>query len=1117
MNNYDLLISRLDAFIRKFYANKVIRGSLVFLICLLFYILTVSVGEYYLYMPVWLRVTIVSLFVVLGMAALIVWIIIPLTKMARLGKTISHEQAADIVGKHFPEVSDKLLNILQLKRDAADTHASRDLINASIDQKAKQISVVPFTQAVDFSRNKKFLPYLLPLLLIGIFILVAAPNVFNDASKRLLQPTKQFEKPAPFSFNIKSLPLQVVRNADYTLVVETKGSALPAEMFVSLGNEQLPMQALGNNTFQYVFKNITEPVNFRLQAAGFYSQDYTIKVVQKPVLKAFKVQVHYPAYTGHKDEMRNSLGDMTLPVGTTVSWAFMADYTDAASIRFGSGAPLSVPGKANMFAYQYRFMNDTSYMFTLNNTKNNIADSYRYQVQVIPDQYPVVQVQQFKDTVSGKQIVLNGTAGDDYGISRVLFHYDIANGNGKPISSKVVVLKITAGALTSFQHYFDIESLNLQPGQKLSYYVEAWDNDGVHGSKAARSEVMTYEMYDAKQVDSAMNANSQQINSGLSNSSQKTQQLENEYKDAQSKMLESENMDWEQQQSLQQMQQKQLQLQNQLENVKKRFDEQTKQSEQKKYSDDIKDKQQELEKQLDNLLNNELKEEMKKLQELMQKLNKDQAIQAMQQMQEDNKLMNMDMQRMQELMKKLEAQMRMEDMANKMDDLAKKEGDLKKATDQKSKDNQALAKQQQDIKKELDKAMQQDMKELQQSAKDSKQESLDKEQQQGKQAQQQMQQSEEQLNDQQNSKAGKAQSQAQQNLQDMASSLRAKANGQDMEKIDKDIHAVRQILTNLIRLSFDQEDLMGSVQHTSPTTQAYVTNAQKQNSLHSNSQMIRDSLFELSKDNFKLAATINKETTEIERNMQNATKALEDRRIGDAATRQQYVMTHTNNLALMLNEALTNLMAMKAQSQQPGNGSCSNPGGKKPKPGAGKQMSDIITQQQQLGNAMQQMAGSGQSKSGKNGKQGNGENGDAEQLARLAAQQAAIRRQLQDLSSLLNSNGMGNSKELRDLQQKMDKSETDLVNRRLSGELLQRQREIETRLLEAQKSMREQEQDDKRSSHTAPEISRPVPPELQKYLTDRKQLLELYKTVPPQLKPYYRKMVENYYQAIGNK
>ena len=70
MNNYEWLISRLDAFIRKYYANKVIRGSLVFISCLLFYILTVSVGEYYLYLPVWSRVTIVSAFVTLGLSAL---------------------------------------------------------------------------------------------------------------------------------------------------------------------------------------------------------------------------------------------------------------------------------------------------------------------------------------------------------------------------------------------------------------------------------------------------------------------------------------------------------------------------------------------------------------------------------------------------------------------------------------------------------------------------------------------------------------------------------------------------------------------------------------------------------------------------------------------------------------------------------------------------------------------------------------------------------------------------------------------------------------------------------------------------------------------------------------
>jgi len=186
-------------------------------------------------------------------------------------------------------------------------------------------------------------------------------------------------------------------------------------------------------------------------------------------------------------------------------------------------------------------------------------------------------------------------------------------------------------------------------------------------------------------------------------------------------------------------------------------------------------------------------------------------------------------------------------------------------------------------------------------------------------------------------------------------------------------------------------------------------------------------------------------------------------------------------------------------------------------------LSDIITQQKQLGESMQKAQkpggskeGGGQGGQGGQGKSGaNGENGDAEQLARMAQQQASIRRKLQELTTLLNSKGIGASKEMRELEQKMDKNETDLVNRRLTSELMMRQKEITSRLLEVEKSMREQDQDDKRSSKTAQEPSRPVPPALEKYVTDQKQLLELYKTVPPQLKPYYKDMVENYFHLIG--
>jgi hypothetical protein len=339
---------------------------------------------------------------------------------------------------------------------------------------------------------------------------------------------------------------------------------------------------------------------------------------------------------------------------------------------------------------------------------------------------------------------------------------------------------------------------------------------------------------------------------------------------------------------------------------------------------------------------------------------------------------------------------------------------------------------------------------VQQLAKETKEKDrLEKEEQKGKEAQEEMKESEEELNEKQNGKSSKSQDQAAENLEQMAKSLREKAAGMDMEQIELDIKATRQILSNLIRLSFAQEDLMDKVKRTQPSATAYIVNQEEQNRLHRNSKMIRDSLYELSKRIAKLAPTINKNTTDLERRMQKAVTNLENRRVDLAVTDQQYVMTYTNNLALLLNELLSNLMQMQSEGKKPGGpGMCKKPGGQK-SPGSGSQLSDIISEQQQLGEGMQKMQkpggkkpggeqgkqpgeGKGQQagKSGQSGKGGNGsgegsegedgENGDSEKLAKLAQKQAAIRRQLADLASQLNSKGLGNfAKELRELEQKL--------------------------------------------------------------------------------------------------
>jgi len=1149
MNHYHWLLSRLDAFIRKYYANQLLRGFLILLSAVLFFVLTVSVSEYYLYLPVWLRTTLAVLFLGAGALALVLYIIRPLVKMARLGKTLSREEAAVIVGKHFPEIEDKLLNILQLGKANSNATESRELIEASINQKASQLSVVPITRAVDFSKNKKYLPFLLPLLLVGLFLLIAAPNVFRDASERLLQPTKEFQKPAPFSFRIQNENLQAVRNSDFALEVKMEGNALPAEVFVELQGERLPMSKLDHHRFQYAFRNMTEDVSFRFFAAGFYSEPHTIKVVQKPLLNAVRINISYPAYTGRKNEIRQSLGDLTLPQGTVVGYAIQATYTDEAFFVWNSQSSFPLKKQGNAFLAQQRFMQDTGYVLSLRNKQSKVPEDFKYKVQVIPDQFPAIQLEEFKDSITGTQLLLSGIASDDYGIRNIAFQYTVTGPDKKVVKQKSVALPHSAGVLSPFQYYFDVAPLQLQPGQELNYFVEVWDNDGVNGSKSARSQVMTYRLYNAQQVDSVLQENAQQISSGLSQSAQQNKQLQQAFQDLQSKMLEGNKSSWESKQDISDLLKTQLDVQKKLEDAKKRFEENKKQSERKDYSEDVRQKQEALQKQMDNLLNKELQEQLKKLQELMDKLNQQDAQKKVQELQQQNKLFNMDMERLQELMKDLEQQLRMEDLANKMDELAKKQGELKDQTQKQSKDNQSLKKEQEQLQKELNQAMKEDFKEIKENDKqDGKSPDMQKTEELGKDAGQEMQQSQQQLDQNNNSKSQQNQSKAQQNLQQMAQQLRSQAGGMNLPQIEIDIKATRQILSNLMRLSFDQENLMGSVRNTPASSPQYLSNQSEQGRLHRNSQMIRDSLFVLSKRIFQLAATVNKETAALEENMKSATSALEDRSVGVAQTRQQYVMMHTNNLALMLNEILSNLLQMQSQAMQPGSGSCSKPGGMSPKPGAGKQLSDIITGQQQLGNAMQQMQQSrgGKQQGGKEGKEGgkegqdgkqagkqgengaggggsgsgsegNNEYGDAEQLARLANQQAALRRQIQELQSLLNSKGLKGAKELQDIQNQMDRNETDLVNRNLGAQFLQRQREIMTRMLEVEKSLREQEEDDKRSSRSGENLARPMPPELKQKMAEQQQLLERYRTAPANLKPYYKSLVDAYYRMIQSR
>ena len=270
-DNYSLLIEKLDAFIRRFYINQLLRGALYTVGAVLGLFVLLNVLEYYFYFSTGVRSVMFWGFVALSGASLYRWVALPLMHYFHLGKVISHEQAALIIGDHFMDVKDKLLNILQLKQQSSNAIYA-ELITASINQKSNEIRLVPFQAAIDLAKNRKYLRYALPPFLLLLFLLLGAPNIIREGSRRLWNNTTKFEKPAPFKFIVDVDSLKAVQFSDFTLNVTVDGTALPNEVFINLGNVQYRLNKDAANAFSYKFVNVQQSTDFSLFSGGFESR-----------------------------------------------------------------------------------------------------------------------------------------------------------------------------------------------------------------------------------------------------------------------------------------------------------------------------------------------------------------------------------------------------------------------------------------------------------------------------------------------------------------------------------------------------------------------------------------------------------------------------------------------------------------------------------------------------------------------------------------------------------------------------------------------------------------------------------------------------------------------------
>jgi hypothetical protein len=1115
-NSFENLLNQIDAFIRKYYKNELIKGSLLFGIILLFsFLLTTSI-EFVGRFGSFTRGILLVSFISLNFFVLIKYFLIPLIRIYSFGRKINHLQAAEIIGKFFPEISDRLKNTLQLNNELEKNEGNIELLRASVSQRAQNLNVIPFTSAVNYNENKKYLKYILPLFLVFILIAIFIPSLITQGTKRVINYSEEYKELAPFQFVVNTDKLNIEEGEDAEILLILKGSVLPETVYLVCENGTFLMKKIARNSYQSWIKKPKNQKTFFFKANDFVSKNFVLNVTGKSVLGKLQATLSYPKYLGKLNEVVNNVTDLTVPEGTTISWSVLTKNTKSTQVAWNNQTTTyTSPG----FKFSKTIMSDVSLRFKLSNSFKAKIDSSRHSIIALKDAFPSIQVSEQKDSVSDGVSFFNGEVSDDYGLKNLNFVYTLIHEDGTKKSTQISVRAVSGNQIT-FDFAVDFRREEVKLNDRIEYYFVVYDNDGVNGSKSSRTQTQTYRLPSLEELNDQRTEDQNQTKEDLSKLLGKTKEFQKNIEKLKKEVFNSKSNDWNKMDKMNQLKEEQKSLIESLEKAKDEMKQSVEEKNQLSETDkEILEKQEMIDKLLEELMDDELKKLLEELEKLMELNNKEEIKDKIDELKESSEDMKKQLDRSLEMLKKLQVNEKIDDIEKELQALAKEQEELKKAVEEKKESKESALKKQEEINKKFD-----DIKEDLQKLKDLNKE-LDKPMDLGapelseQQISDDLQDSKESLDEGQDKKAGEKQKSAADEMKELAEQLDQKQKAANKKQEEEDIDALRAILENLMTLSFDQEKLMFSFSRVKTGDPAYLQYGRRQRRIIDDTKLVKDSLLALAKRQPKIATFIDKELQAIFSNHSLAIENIDDRNKRELNQHQQLTMTSYNNLALLLNEALESMQS-EMKADQPA-GSCDNPGKGRPKPGSSPSQGDMKEMLKKQLEQMQKGMKEGGKKPGEKPGEGigkkpgqGGEGGMGlgnKEIAKMAAEQTAIRQRLEELRSKLNKDGKGLGNKLNPLLKELEEQERSLINKNIDKETINRQKDILTRLLESEEALMERGFEEKRESKSGKDDNSGNKIRVDEYKKQKLNQLELLRSIDPAYRRYYKEKASQYF------
>lgn len=346
-----------------------------------------------------------------------------------------------------------------------------------------------------------------------LLVLTLGPQSLRYGMGALLAPWASAEEVNPFRLDIEPGDATVARGASVVVTARPVGfQADGVELWTrttdSASWTRIPMiadstsalscapkcdGALADLRFSARIFDVSAATEYLVESTGLRSRVYKLSVADLPYAKRIDLELRFPAYTQLPMQRVDSAGDIVAPAGTLARVRVTPTVpTPGGRIVIENGDTLQlVRAEDGTLSAAIRVSRSGFYRVELEGARGDLLTaSLNYAIDVLPDRPPSVTFTRpgrDQRVLAVDEVFTEARAEDDYGIAKLEVVYSVNGGPEKVVplhrATTRTVKDLTAG------HTFMLEEFALQPGDLVSYFARATDNNAVGGPKSTTSDI----------------------------------------------------------------------------------------------------------------------------------------------------------------------------------------------------------------------------------------------------------------------------------------------------------------------------------------------------------------------------------------------------------------------------------------------------------------------------------------------------------------------------------------------------------------------------------------------------------------------------------------------------